>query len=272
MNLELSIVTIALNNPVGLHRTLSSVIPLTQRNISLEHIVIDSSPRKHANVRAQFERFDHLVWRTTEPQGIYPALNEGTRAASKDTIWHLHSGDLLSDADQLIEALELLIRSDSQILYSPRRLFFGDQDMGISRTHTTFCQAVLSDRTEHPGSLFKRSFFSEIGYFNSAFKLAADYELFVRAANARIPSVYHAKPFVAFGLDGVSSTQQKRLIREVWQIQNEILQTNLISRMQLRLRYYLRLIKIQMGIQHLKKYSVIRSLKNCLQNFEFGRP
>jgi putative colanic acid biosynthesis glycosyltransferase len=91
---RLSIVTINLNNAVGLMKTLDSVIG--QKRSDVEYIVIDggSSDSSVNILRGTAQGIDR--WISEPDAGIYAAMNKGIAMARGEFICFMNSGDALS--------------------------------------------------------------------------------------------------------------------------------------------------------------------------------
>ena len=94
----LSIVTITFNNPNELLRTLASIgnslkdIPNVQREFEL--IIIDGAEKSQSEpLLANLKRLININYINETDQGIYDAMNKGTRLARGKYIMYLNSGD-----------------------------------------------------------------------------------------------------------------------------------------------------------------------------------
>lgn len=96
-----SIITVVLNSPDLLEKTIKSVIGQTYANI--EYIVVDggSSDGKTIEVIRQYENFID-GWISEPDKGIYDAMNKGMRLASEGSyLQFLNAGDFYCQDDSL---------------------------------------------------------------------------------------------------------------------------------------------------------------------------
>ena len=94
--MEVSLITVNLNNTVGLEKTMKSVVDQTFKEF--EYIIVDgASTDGNIEVIKKYEfGFAHLNWVSEPDLGIYNAMNKGLRLASSGYIWILNSGDRLA--------------------------------------------------------------------------------------------------------------------------------------------------------------------------------
>ena len=99
MEKTLTIITVCLNSEAVIEPTLRSI--LRDKPAELEYIVIDgASTDAPLDILGRYEQgIDILL---SEPDdGIYDAMNKGTRLASGDYVLYLNAGDLLHEAFSL---------------------------------------------------------------------------------------------------------------------------------------------------------------------------
>ena len=91
--MKLSIITVNLNNRIGLQKTIDSVICQTFRDF--EWIVIDGGSTDGS--KELIEQYaDHFAYWVSEPdKGIYNAMNKGIKVAKGEYLLFLNSGDWL---------------------------------------------------------------------------------------------------------------------------------------------------------------------------------
>lgn len=222
--MRLSLITIALDDPKGLEKTIASASPLSELLLNqFEHLIIDSSPSAHQGVRNNFHSLKYLRWVETPPSGIYPAINEGTGRALGDIIWHLHSGDFITDPHLAIMALAKLEASDADFLISPVELERNGQFMFVRHHSAELKRNLLGlSSIHHQGVLFKKSVFMKIGLFNPKYSISGDYDFFIRVANGNCRHILFERPFVRYDTGGRSLTQFKILFEECNLIRHQL--------------------------------------------------
>ena len=204
-----SVVTVNLNDAVGLGRTAKSIQSQSKK---LEWIVVDG--HSGDNSRAVAEEF--LVGMKgcileVPPEGIYSAMNFGAGEATGEWIWFLNSGDYVFSPDNFEKLLTHLENSKSDLITStvyhvtPSGFLFSISKPNISNAQL---------EANHQGVLVKRRLFEKIGGFDLSLKLAADGKFLDTVAQQAAIDEF-AEPFVAFELGGRSGTRYRETINEI---------------------------------------------------------
>ena len=106
---QLSIVTINLNNKIGLEKTIVSVINQKYRNF--EFIIIDGNSTDGSVDIIQKYQDKITYWISENDSGIYNAMNKGIANSKGEYILFLNSGDyLFNDStidDKLFEMMPI---------------------------------------------------------------------------------------------------------------------------------------------------------------------
>jgi glycosyltransferase involved in cell wall biosynthesis len=174
--LKLSIITVNKNNASGLEKTIQSVI--SQVFTDFEYIIIDgNSTDKSAEILKKYDaRINY--WISEPDTGIYNAMNKGIRRAQGEYCLFLNSGDYIIDSTTLTKLFfELTIKEDAGIYYTDC----------IATNHPYFQPPGLLDinylvihNLNHQNSIIKRSLFLEHGLYSEKYRIAADYEFWLR--------------------------------------------------------------------------------------------
>lgn len=173
----ISIITINLNDVVGLKKTMNSVLDQTYNNI--EYIVIDGGSTDGSQEYIEAKR-DALAYGISEPDsGIYNAMNKGIDKATGDYILFLNSGDYLID-NNTIESF-VSINAVEDIIYGKIKWKKGEEiwdgDFSNKITFKYFSKASLP----HQGSFIKSNLFKKIGNYDENLKIVSDWKFFVLA-------------------------------------------------------------------------------------------
>lgn len=176
----LSIITVNLNNDKGLKKTIGSV--LAQEGIPFEFMVMDGGS-VDKSVQCIRENEKHIgYWTSEKDGGIYAAMNKGWKAAQGEYVLFLNSGDSLARPNILHEVYPLLeqgpdILSCGLMIENER----GEQDQRTPFPSYTF-QNIFLHSLPHQSSLIKRSLFQQWGAYDEGFRIAADWEFWLRIA------------------------------------------------------------------------------------------
>lgn len=207
---RLSIVTINLNNAVGLQKTVDSVS--RQNRTDMEYIVIDGGSRDSSVdiLRQRDAGIDY--WVSERDSGIYFAMNKGTSVARGEFICFMNSGDAFFPTvlDRLFD------RYDEWKGYD---VVYGDI-MNATRAQV--------ERAEDPSHIFRdmpfrhqavlvRTELQKRFPFDTSYRVAADYDFLLRLYLSGHRFLRTDICFGEYDASGVSNSQYFRTIKEyVW--------------------------------------------------------
>jgi glycosyltransferase involved in cell wall biosynthesis len=207
---RLSIVTVTFNDPQGLSRTLLSLRELP--GIDWELLLVDSSPEKNVPVIASIGAglpITHLPRRAT---GIYPAMNEGLRAAQGEFIWFLNGGDCLTSASDLMEVLAFLQNDLGAATVIANAELVRDEKVLYTQRADISLRSVLGiNRICHQAVVYRRNFFDRFGYYSETLKIAADYKLHLQALAAGATMISAPVSLVRYDMSGQSNHYRNAL-------------------------------------------------------------
>ncbi len=233
---KLSIITINYNDFNGLERTIVSV--LNQTFSDFEFIIIDGySIDGSKEVILKYQ--DKLDYWVSEPdKGIYNAMNKGINVATGDYLLFMNSGDvLIDDANILNICSEKLI--EDIVAFD---CFLEKENTIIGRrTHieepTIFY--VFLKGFKHQSTFIKRSLFNKVGFYNESYKIAGDYEFWIRSfLNPTTTSKSYTTPIAVFQLNGISQ-------RENWSIEHRRIEQELLPHLIADFRLFEQLLPYQ---------------------------
>jgi glycosyltransferase involved in cell wall biosynthesis len=169
----ISIITINKNNRQGLLNTLQSVIG--QNFEDYELIVIDgASTDGSKEIIASFSSKINY-WVSEKDAGVYQAMNKGIEIAKGKYCLFLNSGDTLND----VNSLSYLSKTEN------------DEDVIFGNIEQDGTTVIFPDiitlynlrwgTLPHPGTLIKRHLFNLIGRYNEQYKIASDWEFWLKA-------------------------------------------------------------------------------------------
>ncbi len=178
----LSIITVVYNNCFTIDRALNSVKNQTYRN--KEHVVIDggSTDGTIEKILAHGNSISKFV---TEPDnGIYDALNKGIRISEGEIIGILHADDSFNSEYTLEHVAELFKNSEVIAVYGDLLYVSAYDSSKVIRYWKSgrFCKKLLKKgwMPPHPTLFVRRKVFDEIGFYNTKYSIAADYDFMVR--------------------------------------------------------------------------------------------
>jgi len=175
---KLSIITIHLNELAGLERTFNSLAPVAAEQ-SLEWIVIDGGSKLEGADIGVIDRVkslaDHFA---SEPdEGIYDAMNKGTRLVVGDYVLYLNAGDELHPEFNL-QAIEGLTQTAPAMIWGRCQERYENGSLIQVKTRSP-SWAWYGMPVSHQAIFFRRDILGDTPY-DSSFQIAADYDLVCR--------------------------------------------------------------------------------------------
>ncbi len=174
-----SVITVNLNNHLGLKNTIESVLVQTFRNY--EFLIIDggSSDNSLQIIRQYEDRISY--WISEHDGGIYCAMNKGIAKSTGEYCVFLNSGDCFKDeatletmSSYLSDKFELICGSSCHLKDGKLNTKLPLQDLRIS--------SIYTQTLPHQACFIKRNLFYSIGLYNEKNKIVSDWEFFVNCA------------------------------------------------------------------------------------------
>lgn len=209
-NPKFSIVTVCRNEVEKIRSTCESIC--AQTFTDFEWIIIDG-----ASTDGTLDVLEEYRMRTTvlvsEPDnGIYHAMNKGISHAKGEYIIFMNGGDYFAET----LALEKVTQApQSSIIYGD--LLFDGKETTVKKYPDVIPpRFLLKNMLPHQASFIRRTLFERFGGHDESFRIAGDYELFVRLLEVHKVSTHHvAKVLAVFSDDGISKDPKYRLIRKL---------------------------------------------------------
>jgi glycosyltransferase involved in cell wall biosynthesis len=173
-----TVVTASFGALEGLKRTVASVREQDFRNV--EHVIIDGG-----SIDGTVEYLESLgdavtLWISEPDTGIADAMNKGIAQARGHYVLVLHAEDTFIDGGALARAAEHLSTSGEDII-SFDVLFMRNGTRQAYRSRAFCWKTWFKTTIPHQGAFCRRDLFDRIGMFDSSFRIAMDYEFFLRA-------------------------------------------------------------------------------------------
>lgn len=221
--IELSIITVTLNNASALEKTLTSLARQTSKAFEVSVIDGKSSDNTSETVR-QFSSFP-LNFISEKDAGIYDAQNKGILISKGKYLLFLNAGDVLYNDDVIKNFLEG-IRGDEDIVYG---------NIVIAESDGSLVPVEYPDRIGyiywyrrkylcHQAVFFRKSLFEKKGLYDISYKLTADFDFLQRVwFDDRVIKKHIPLTIVCYDLAGASSDVKNResILREYREIRRK---------------------------------------------------
>jgi glycosyltransferase involved in cell wall biosynthesis len=206
-----SIITVVYNGAAHIERAFESV--LFQDYSNIEYIVVDggSSDGTVEIIRGHDNKIDY--WVSEPDNGIYDAMNKGIVISKGDLIGFLNSDDYYepgSIKDVVTTYLETGCRG----------IYFGNsyviqEDLGIRYLSVGKASLWRGLGFKHQAMFVHRYVHEKIGLYNTAYRIAADYDFVMNAVAKGVTLVHIDNNLVNYSNMGVSGINRIETLSEI---------------------------------------------------------
>lgn len=204
----ISIITVVYNDPVGLEKTISSVINQKLSDHSIEFVVVDGG--SGPDTIQVLNRYAHFInsWISEKDNGIYDAMNKGIDLSKGEWIYFLNAGDLLDSADVLNKIVDVINRSEGKhnFIYGKYKV-----DNNVCQQHLSL-EFLVSHMINHQSIIYHRELFKRYKY-NSIYRFCADYDHLLNTWSALKPKQVD---FCISEFDSTGVSSQSRNKSRMW--------------------------------------------------------
>lgn len=226
--MKLSIITINLNDKIGLQKTIESV--LDQTFTDYEFIIIDGkSDDGSIDIIHQYQN-KISYWISEKDKGIYNAMNKGIQQAKGEYCHFLNAGDTYVSENVLKQIFE----EDQHTSYICGN--FMTEKNGIIREEKPYSNRdwsfslydIYSGDLCHQAFFIKKDNFDKYGLYNEDLRISSDWCLFFIAIGIHHePVLYKDVNIVIYNMEGLSSQiGGKAIYDERKRITSDILPTS----------------------------------------------
>lgn len=205
LGVKFSVITINLNNRLGLEKTIQSV--LFQNFNNFEFIVIDGKSND-GSIELLNQYSNNISTIISEKDGgIYEAMNKGIKIASGEYLVFLNSGDVFYTNDVLLNVSIAGLNSD--LLIGKIKIGEAVHSFPKKLKKLFFLQYGIA----HPSTFIKRVLFVKYGFYNQVNKITSDWEFFFSVLFKHSCSYSFLDEIVVdFDATGISSNPNNSLI------------------------------------------------------------
>lgn len=174
---KLSIITVNLNNAVGLKRTMESVF--CQTFTDYEYIIIDGGSTDNSLELIKKHQNKFAYWVSEKDNGIFNAMNKGIKKVSAEYLLFLNSGDYLHNEFVLDTVFATRLLHDiiyGNVLWKPAVSFHE----GIFPDKLSF-EYFSSYSLPHQASFIRKELFAIVGLYEEDHAIISDWLFFLLA-------------------------------------------------------------------------------------------
>ena len=183
--MKISIITVTYNSASTLRGSIESV--LNQSYSDIEYIIVDGLSKDNTvDIIKEFEPMfnGRLRWVSEKDKGMYDAMNKGIRMATGDVVGILNSDDFYHRNDVIAEITKGFNDKNVEATFADVR-FVNPSDLDktvryYSSKNFTPNRFRFGFMPAHPSFFTYKKNFETFGYYQTDYKIAADYELLTR--------------------------------------------------------------------------------------------
>jgi glycosyltransferase involved in cell wall biosynthesis len=213
--MKISVITAVFNNCHTIGAALDSV--LAQTHPDMELVVIDGASTDGTQAVLEGYRDRLGVFVSERDKGIYDALNKGLARATGDVIGFLHADDLLADAAVLTRVAAAIAEGADGVYGDLLYVNKLDPSHTIRYWRSRPYKAGLLARgwmPAHPTLYLRRTVYEQHGYFDTSYRIAADYDFMLRILKAGIRVAYLPHVLVRMRVGGASNRSLRNIVRK----------------------------------------------------------
>jgi len=216
MSSLLDIITITKDDLDGVLLTIESTRPLLKFP-GVRQVIIDGSSSQVKKLVEETARGEENVkYSWYEPSGISSAFNHGLDLSASEWVWFLNGGDTFHPSMDCNTLLNILRMSNAEAI-----IF----QIETKQSHTRYQHPPMweiwppvGSWIPHPATIVKRQLFTRYWYFSEQYRIAMDYEMWLRLFSNYVIVDLISMPIVLYDEAGVSSIRRKESIKEAKRI------------------------------------------------------
>ncbi len=165
----------------------------------IEHIIMDNASSDDTiNYLKDYKNAGYLNFYTDSDLGKYDAINKGLLRAKGKYVGFLSCDDFYHDITAIAEIVYAMEEEEADYCYF--KAYCSQQDGSVFQYEPSFYNVFQVMPCSHQAMFFKKSALEELGFFDSKFKLLADYDLVLRLVINGFRGVMIDKNFVTYKL------------------------------------------------------------------------
>ena len=181
--MKVSIITVSLNSEKTIEKTINSVVSQDHKNI--EYIIVDGESKDNTLKIVNKYKSNITKIISEKDKGIYDGINKGIKIATGDIISLIHSNDIFVDSN-VISKIDNIFKNNPDFDIVLANLAFKKNlnEERITRYYSAknFKPWMLriGFSPPHSSAFFRSEVFKKVGLYKTNFKIAGDFEYFVR--------------------------------------------------------------------------------------------
>ncbi len=219
---QLTVITLTYNNFDQLEETLESVKSIRPKEVLVINGGQCTKTLDYLNSKPDYFKDYFQLRHLSEPdKGIYDGMNKGVKNATGQYVNFLNSGDRVCDPQYFKFAIDVLT-SHSHIGYTHTDVVFGNEKQGYHKipSKRSMLYLYIPKKTSkvmpwHQTMVYRLGIFSEVGLFNTKYKIAGDWDHNIRMYKKNIKPYYLDFLSIVFDDGGISASNPFSTLLEV---------------------------------------------------------
>ncbi len=182
-----------------------------------DHIVIDGNSSDGTKEFLLENKSYFSTFISEKDFGVYDALNKGFKLAKGEVVGLLHSDDLYANKNVLKKISKIFSDPKIDIVYGDLDYVYKDNPSKIIRHWSagefSLDKLKLGWMPPHPTFFIRKKILNQIGFFDTRYKIAADYDFMLRALTQKnIKVVYLPEVLIKMRVGGISNRSLKNIL------------------------------------------------------------
>ena len=173
---KVSIITVVYNGVKTIEQTIKSVLSQTYPNI--EYIIVDGMSNDGTKEIVNNYKKNVACFISEKDEGIYDAMNKGVKHATGDIIGIINSDDWYA-MDAVENVIRIFQKEEVDVVYGEMKMIHLGGHMSTVK-NGALEDIVYRMVMPHPTAFVKKEVYEKVGLFDQKYKIAADYDLFLR--------------------------------------------------------------------------------------------
>jgi glycosyltransferase involved in cell wall biosynthesis len=215
-----SVVTVVKDDLIGLKKTRKSLENQSYKN--WRHIIIDGDSGQETQKFLSSLSVQDTFYVSEPDSGVYEAMNKAWKLADPQSfVFYLNAADVFADTNSLLEA-NAAMKTNSYASWgcTTHEEIQEDGDGWVCKLvspPSVANQLFAFGYRSHQAVIMKAEFIAELGGFDESYRIAADWDLIVRAMLVDKPIIW-SHPLAVFQLGGLSQANMARAHQELRQL------------------------------------------------------
>ena len=210
--MKVSIITTSFNSASTIKDTIDSVLSQDYKN--LEYIIADGGSNDGTVDILKSYEDPRIRWISEPDKGIYDGMNKGIQLATGEVVGILNSDDFYKNDSVISAVVNGFSDNHTEAVFGDVRFVNPDN---LTRTVRYYSSKRFTPgkfrfgfMPAHPTFFTKKKWFDKLGYYQTDYKIAADYELLIRFLyKHKLPYKYLPLDMIVMRTGGASTKSLK---------------------------------------------------------------